>query len=42
MLELPILASPWPNRDVKITKNMSGKTAVKNADAGLRQKALFT
>ena len=30
-----------PNNTVKITRNMSGKTNVKNADAGFRQKALF-
>jgi hypothetical protein len=32
----------WPSRAVKITRNMSGNAKVKNADAGLRQKALLT
>ncbi len=32
---------PLPKSDVKITRNMSGNANVKNADAGLRQKALF-
>ena len=30
-----------PNRAVKITRNISGKAKVKNAEAGLRQNALF-
>jgi hypothetical protein len=34
--------SPWPSKEVKITRNMSGKRKVKNAEAGLRQNALFT
>ena len=32
---------PFPNSDVKITRNISGNANVKKAEAGLRQKALF-
>jgi hypothetical protein len=31
-----------PSSAVKMTRNMSGKANVKNADAGLRQNALLT
>ena len=33
--------SPLPSKVVKITRNNSGKTNVKNADAGFRQNVLF-
>ena len=39
---VPLIRSfPSPSRAVKITRNISGKANVKNADAGLRQKDLF-
>ena len=34
---LPRWTVPLPSREVKMTRNMSGKTKVKKASAGLRQ-----